>query len=272
MKQLNDYRSVCRRCQTVDLRKASEIIAQPLEATRQLWGPFWNEGEVSVFFSETNVGKSILAVQIAHDISRGCYSVLNEPMPPREVVYFDYELTDRQFRDRYSEAAFESGFIRATPFNDAIEVLNLNGAVNDIERCFEMGYKVVIIDNITFISDNINNSSKVLELMKRLKNRAAATGASLLLITHTPKRQPNKIITKSDASGSINILNFADSAFTIGRSYLKPELRYLKQIKVRAGEFRYTEENVLVGYFATIDGMLQFRPVTEQSEYSHIHP
>lgn len=267
-----NYQSVYHRCQTVDLRRASETASETGTATRQLWGPFWNEGEICVLFSETNVGKSILSVQMAHDISRGVYSITGEEQPPQRVVYFDYEMTDRQFRDRYAGVGFDDGFVRATPCDGSMETLSLAGAVNDMERCLEMGYKAVIVDNITFISDNINNGGAILALMKRLKDRARAHGASLLLITHTPKRPQNRIIAKADAAGSVNLLNFADSAFTIGRSYLRADVRYLKQIKVRAGEFRYTEHNVLTGVFDSEGGMLQFRPLAEQSEYSHIAP
>ena len=47
---------------------------------------------------------------------------------------------------------------------------------------------------------------------------------------------------------------------------------YIKQIKNRVGEFTYTEKNVLVGVFQVVDGMLQFFPVVEQSEYVHLEP
>jgi hypothetical protein len=40
-----------------------------------LFGEFWHEGELCILFADTNVGKSILAVQIGNSISRG------EPMP-----------------------------------------------------------------------------------------------------------------------------------------------------------------------------------------------
>jgi hypothetical protein len=51
----------------------------------------WHEGEVCILYAETNVGKSILAVQIGVEIAR-----------TQIVIYFDFELSDKQFEARYS--------------------------------------------------------------------------------------------------------------------------------------------------------------------------
>ncbi len=40
-------------------------------APKMLFGEFWFEGEICILFADTNVGKSILAVQIADALSRG---------------------------------------------------------------------------------------------------------------------------------------------------------------------------------------------------------
>ncbi len=70
---------------------------------KMLFSEFWHEGEVSILFADTNLGKSILAVQIADSISQG------NPIPgfkleaqTQKVLYFDFELTDKQFQNRYS--------------------------------------------------------------------------------------------------------------------------------------------------------------------------
>ncbi len=38
---------------------------------QMLFGEFWFEGELCILFADTNLGKSILAVQIGNSISRG---------------------------------------------------------------------------------------------------------------------------------------------------------------------------------------------------------
>lgn len=264
------YKSVFTQSQTVRIEKANDILAASAEKVEPLWSPFWNRGEICVLFSETNVGKSILATQIADNIANGYNSITGADGEPIKTVYFDYELSDEQFRDRYAGAEFSNNFYRASPFDDSIEFLCLESAYNDIVNAMEDGAKAVIVDNITYLTSAINDAATMLDLLKRLKAKVKEYGASLLLITHTPKRSQKEILTRADAAGSSYLLNFCDSAFAIGRSYLNSRYRYVKQIKNRVGEFTYTEENVLVGVFEKRDGMLQFVPVVEQSEYLHL--
>ena len=69
---------------------------------------------------------------------------------------------------------------------------------------------------------------------------------SLLIIAHTPKRNMTNPITQNDLAGSKKLYNFFDSVFAIGKSAVDSKLRYVKQVKVRAGEYRYDAENVIV--------------------------
>lgn len=88
------------------IQPANEWMAMTrgLPIQKKLFGDFWFENELAVLFAETNAGKSILAVQIADSISRGV------DIPPfvcdagaQKVLYFDFELSERQFFIRYSE-------------------------------------------------------------------------------------------------------------------------------------------------------------------------
>lgn len=265
-----DYRSVFTINQTVQIQPANLWLSKSEKQVAPLWSPFWNEGEISILFSETNVGKSILATQIANDISRGVNSITGEETEPKKVVYFDYELSEEQFRERYNGAVFSENFFRGAPFDDSIAFLSIESAYSDIVSAIEAGAEVIIVDNITYLTSSINDASVVLSLMKRLKAKVKQFGVSMMLITHTPKRSQKEIITRADAAGSSYLINFCDSAFAMGRSYLRADLRYLKQIKNRVGNFTFTEKNVLVGTFSIIDNILQFKPLVEQSEYVHL--
>ena len=55
-----------------------------------LWLTLWYQGEVCCLFADSNLGKSIYAVQIAAAIAE-----------ERKVLYFDFELSDKQFQLRY---------------------------------------------------------------------------------------------------------------------------------------------------------------------------
>ena len=67
-------------------------IGATMEDTQPLYKELWYENEICVLFAESNVGKSILAMQIGEHIARN----------GKNVVYLDYELSIKQFYKRYS--------------------------------------------------------------------------------------------------------------------------------------------------------------------------
>ncbi|MGB3586103.1 MAG: AAA family ATPase, partial [Tunicatimonas sp.] len=70
---------------------------------QMLFGELWFENELCILFADTNLGKSILAVQIANSISKGKHiSGFKLEANSQPVLYFDFELSDKQFENRYS--------------------------------------------------------------------------------------------------------------------------------------------------------------------------
>ena len=55
---------------TIKTANLTILEASQQPAPRALWKSFWYEGELSCLFADSNVGKSILAVQIADRIAR----------------------------------------------------------------------------------------------------------------------------------------------------------------------------------------------------------
>ena len=124
---------------------------------QMLFGELWFEGELCILFADTNLGKSILAVQIGNSISKG------EPIkgfiletPKQPILYFDFELSDKQFENRYSikfehHYNFDNNFIRVeiNPDANIPEALTFEDYLNhSLERSIkETGAKVLIIDN-----------------------------------------------------------------------------------------------------------------------------
>ena len=71
---------------------------------KMLFGEFWFEGELCILFADTGKGKSILAVQIADSISRGeRVNSFTLEAARQKVLYFDFELSAKQFEARYSQ-------------------------------------------------------------------------------------------------------------------------------------------------------------------------
>jgi hypothetical protein len=247
---------------------------------QMLFGEFWFEGELCILFADTNLGKSILAVQIGNSISRG------EQIPgyklethKQSILYFDFELSDKQFENRYSiqfeqHYNFDDNFIRveinpdaAIPENQTFEdCLN-----HSLERCInETGAKVLIIDNLTYLKNETEKAKDALPLMKHLKALKNKYGLSILALAHTPKRDLSKPITRNDLQGSKMLINFCDSSFSIGESHSDKNLRYLKQIKQRNTEQIYDAENVCVCQIDKPLNFLLFEFVNFGKEWEHL--
>ena len=92
---------------------------------KMLFGEFWFEGELCILFADSNVGKSILAVQIADSISKKKeITPFKLEAEKHAVLYLDFELSAKQFENRYSKNYdehyyFDNGFIRIEQNSDA---------------------------------------------------------------------------------------------------------------------------------------------------------
>ncbi len=75
-----------------------------LDQSRKCYcGELWFEGELCILFAERQLGKSILAVQIGQrDKRKVCPCLLKFTLEAekQKVVYFDFELSEKQFETR----------------------------------------------------------------------------------------------------------------------------------------------------------------------------
>ena len=87
----------------MNIKTANQTIleASLLPTPRALWDELWYE-ELSCLFADSNVGKSILAVQIADRIAR-----------TDNVLYLDFELSEKQFQAPLYQRAYGEN---STPF------------------------------------------------------------------------------------------------------------------------------------------------------------
>ncbi len=271
-----------------DLRTAKQRMehARNLPPISKLFGQIWQKGELHFLFADTGSGKSIMGVQIADALSKG-RSVLpgitneNEPL---KVIYHDYELSDRQFFQRYTG---ENG--QDYEFNDSLLIDNLdwpllmaqNPGTPFVELIQEkIKYdlethkaQVLIIDNITFLHvHNSTDTQTALEIMRFLDSLKRSFGISILVFAHCPKVALNTPITINHFAGSKMLPNFADGVSTIGKSEQAADIRYLKQIKPsRNGEMIYDRDNVVTLQLKTSDNFLHFEFLRLESEFKHLN-
>ena len=114
---------------------------------RALWDSFWYEGELSCLFADSNVGKSILAVQIADRIAR-----------TDNVLYLDFELSEKQFQLRYTNEhgkpyTFPESLYRVSlDCNSLLEADFEEAIMGGIEQmALQTGCKIFIVDNLTYL-------------------------------------------------------------------------------------------------------------------------
>lgn len=231
-----------------------------------LYLTLWYEGEVCCLFSDSNLGKSILAMQIAAQIAK-----------TRKVLYFDFELSDKQFQLRYSD---EQGNLNKFPENlyrveinrESLDVSNFEEAIiGNIEQAALMTVaKVLIIDNLTYLCIASEKGDAAGALMFRLMALKKKHGLSMLILAHTPKRCLSNPITQNDLAGSKKLYNFFDSVFAIGKSAKDNNLRYIKQLKVRYGNYTYDSDNVIVSAIEKVGAFLQFVNIGYATEKEHL--
>lgn len=268
------------------VQTANEWIEQAKKRPipEMLFDKFWFEGELCILFADTNLGKSILAVQIANSISKGkAIKGFKLEAIRQKVLYFDFELTDKQFEARYS-INFEQHYLFSNSnfFRAEINPENADFKENGFET-FEKylyhsleqaiiatGAKILIIDNITYLKDETEKAAFALPLMKHLQGLKKKHRISILALAHTPKRDLSKQLTRNDLQGSKMLINFCDSSFAIGESSHDKSIRYLKQIKNRNTETVYDSENVCICHIVKPTNLLQFEFLNFGTEQEHL--
>jgi len=245
------------------------LEAQKQPDPRKLWKEFWFENEVCCLFADSNVGKSVLAVQIAAEISK-----------TDMVLYYDFEQSEKQFQMRYTDPnkkklyKFPKKFIRLTLPTECLNAMgdnmeetimaNIEGDVNGYNA------KILIIDNISWLMNASNSIETASNLMKRLVALKKMYGLSILVLAHTKKKAASKPIDQNDLAGSKRLINFFDAAFSIGKSMDDPYIKYLKQIKVRTGQFVYDSDHVLLCTIEQKNSLVQFVPQGYGDEADHL--
>jgi len=224
------------------VRSANDLLTESMskESPKALWLSLWFEGQICCLFANSGNGKSIYAVQIAASIAK-----------TRKVLYFDFELSEAQFTERYSgdweHYQFPDNFFRVELNADYLATKGMADVINEIEdTTLAADCDTIIIDNLTWIATSTEKAEDAGRLMQRLMALKKIYGWSILLLAHTPKRDKQMPITENDLAGSKVLFNFLDSAFSIGQSQRGDDYRYIIEIKTRMGKKTYGKSNVIV--------------------------
>lgn len=262
-------------------RLKDAIMQAPIQ---KLVGEIWFSNELHILFADTGVGKSIFAVTIGDALSKGGNVLfLENECDPLNVLYYDFELSDRQFMKRYSNELGDCYPLSNSLYIDNIdfvELYKIDTGVSMEQALFKkirydiqsLGINVLIIDNLTYLKTQTTQSTDIaLELMRELNQLKKEFNLSILVLAHTPKLDTYTPLSLNSLAGSKHISNFADSVSAIGRSVQGSEIRYIKQVKPsRSAEMVYDSENVITCKLEKNDAILTFIFLSFDSERSHL--
>lgn len=252
----------------LSIKKVNDSLmdASRLPDPEPLYLELWYQGEVSCLFSDSNLGKSIFAVQIAAQIAK-----------ERNILYLDCELSEKQFQLRYTDEKgnlyhFPERMFRAEIDSMRLDLKDYEDRIlkNIEDAALQIGCSILIIDNLTYLCNSSDKGVDAGLFMMKLMELKKKHGWSILIIAHTPKRSLSSPITQNDLAGSKKLYNFFDSVFAIGKSAKDERLRYVKQLKVRAGAFRYDADNVMVYEIEKTDGFTHFEFKEYSTEREHL--
>ena len=215
-------------------------------------------------------------------------SQLSEALLPNEsvaqpVLYIDFEMTKAQVAERYSAGVKNGKYVRRYRFRN-MERLSIDWD-DDLPEGFktvtefighslwsELGKKsirLLIIDNISYLTSG-QGAKETLALMKALKALKEEYRLAILVLAHTPKRSLAKHLSINDLAGRKELSNFIDNSFSIGRSHLAPNMRYIKQMKQRNRPETFGEDNVIVCRLEKPHNFPRFSFVEFSRERAHL--
>lgn len=251
------------------LRTANQCIedAKNLPLLKKNFGTFWFSGDLVILAGDTGVGKTLLAVLIAIGMTSDQNQILGQEVEVKNVVlYYDFELREEHFLERYRNFKFSNILYRST-FNkdyNGDDQFSIDIIKEDIEKT---GAQAVIIDNISVLesktTQDAETAKKIINELKILRN----LGISILVIAHTPKIQRGIPLDVNHLAGSKYLANLVDSVFFIARSSENPKLRYLKNMKPRNVE---ETDKVVVIEISKDESLLGFQFVKMDIEVNHI--
>jgi hypothetical protein len=223
--------------------QAEDILADPIYQIppRKLFGSFFYENEIALLLGDTNVGKTVLAYDIAIAVDNG-YNYWHEPMcevpGEKNIVFYDLENSKRQFAARYVHKGFTlKNFTRVEFDQRNTDLLSTDCFLEDVENRINVQVpNLFVIDNLSYLlnSTSAKESKKFMKQLKSLKETNPC--ASFLIVAHSKKRNMSRTLDQNDLYGSKFLMNFVDSAFGLGASCIDSTTRYLKQIKTRCSD------------------------------------
>lgn len=252
------------------------------ETGRLLIGNLVKENEVVILFGDEGTGKSILAFQIADCISKGrsLFNLEGDHFPnqcaPQTTIFYDFEMEANELFDRYSwdgrPYLFDEHFLRSSINPEFLDFENADELIiNEIQSTIEIYQpKFVVIDNITYITSESQDPSIATRVMKRLLALQKRFQITILVIAHTPKRDPSQPIESRHLAGAKSLSNFSKSIIAVSHSKQDPDKRYIKHLKCRNGRKIHDADNVIEAVIVNESARIEYEFYGYSAEKDHL--
>lgn len=282
---------------TAQANRGFSEVAEGMSKQKYIFGGLISEGDMTLLFSQANIGKSFMSWQIGQAKASGKnvfsimdyadgqhhgqtkYYNLNNTSAAEKVLIFDFESTRQKNKGRYTNNGIEY------PFNEnlLISYPDYGGAESDFsnaeaiitaigQKIKETHAKLVIIDNITSLSEDNADGKKALLLMKRLKWLQIQHNITLLVIAHTTKIIAGQPVIWQNMAGSYIMFSLADNVFAINNS-TDDKGNYLIQLKAKYSEKHFENDNVIAMRKTTRpDGLTGFEFIDYARETALLKP
>jgi KaiC/GvpD/RAD55 family RecA-like ATPase len=186
------------------LRTAADLLKSPLPPAVPLIGPWLDKGQSCLLWGGTGTGKSLLALTLALGMAGGG-RILGWDFPtPCKVLYFDGEMSLRDTQERMRRLV---GFIEgidveavgrnlihaskteADPEGRFFDLSTKEQIQGLLDLCSKVGASVVVWDNLSVLSDGLEdeNDATCFKSVQAVFNALKGAGITGILVHHAGK-------------------------------------------------------------------------------------
>lgn len=221
------------------VKKMTVIMNEQAQTQANLISDLISSGDICIIAGSAGQMKSILAMQLAIEISTGIESKLipdDSETEGAEVLYYDGENDDQEIRDRYAGKE-DLYLLNITRVSDTQNFKSTEQMLDHLES-FVINRKnsCVVLDNLYSLMEG-TNSAKATNLLKRIKEiKSKVQGSFTTIIVAHPTKEydPTRPMELRHVAGSSNFTNLATTVLGIGPSNLGDEYKMIQVLKKRS--------------------------------------
>jgi RecA-family ATPase len=219
---------------TGELYTEDELILLADTELLDLWENLIPKEELTVLGGDSDVGKSLLYMQLCHAIIDGKKEFLGLPLNPRynATLIINSEDSPRSVGKRLKKQL--SG--RSLPLNPLHRIYLLSTSKSTPEKIESFLKKhpvdLVVIDALGDVFEgDLNSSISTRTFLDKFMEIAQKNGCAILFVHHTSKGPESRSVNKDNMLGSVGIHGKARSVLMMSKSRSDSNIKFLRIVK-----------------------------------------